>query len=155
MLITQVPDIKNKPCATSYPQTWAVPQLGQFMAACSSRRAGFNPRTVNVEFVAEKVVLLQVFLRVLQFSAVSYHSTITPYSSIIILTIQGWDSWSTSGRSNKGFSLFLSQKLLTRRNRPASLSPSISRSSATEYGKFCFRVPAVEVDGENLDGNFL
>jgi hypothetical protein len=49
----------------------AVPRLRQLVAGLPSRRPGFNPGSVHVGFVVDKVALGQVFPRVLRFSPVN------------------------------------------------------------------------------------
>jgi hypothetical protein len=48
-----------------------VPWLRSLVARLSSRRPGFAPGSIHVEFVMDKVALGLVFLRVLRFSPVS------------------------------------------------------------------------------------
>jgi len=43
----------------------------RFVAGLSRLRFGFDPRSVHVRFVVDKVALGQVFLRVLRYSPVS------------------------------------------------------------------------------------
>jgi hypothetical protein len=50
----------------------AVPWLRWLVTGLSPQRPGFNPGSVHVEFVVDKVALGQVFLRVLRFSPVSF-----------------------------------------------------------------------------------
>jgi hypothetical protein len=50
----------------------AVPCLRRLVAGLSPRRPGFDPGSVNVGFVVDKVALGQVFLRVLRFSPVNF-----------------------------------------------------------------------------------
>ena len=51
----------------------AVPWLRRLVAAgLSQRRSGFDPGSVHVGFVVDKVALGQVFLRVLRFSPVNF-----------------------------------------------------------------------------------
>jgi hypothetical protein len=49
----------------------AVPWLRRLVAGISPRRPGFDSRSVHVGFVVDKVVLGQVFPRVLLFSPVN------------------------------------------------------------------------------------
>jgi hypothetical protein len=49
-----------------------VPWLRRFVAGFSPRRAGFDPGSVHVGFVVDKVTLGQVFPRVLPFSPVNF-----------------------------------------------------------------------------------
>jgi hypothetical protein len=60
----------------------AVPWLKRLVAGITSRRPGFAPGSVYVGFVADKVALGQVFIRVLRVFPCQYHSTIAPYSPI-------------------------------------------------------------------------
>jgi hypothetical protein len=50
----------------------AVPWLRRLVAGLSPRRPGFNPGSVNVGFVVDKVALGQVFPRVLRFSPANF-----------------------------------------------------------------------------------
>ena len=50
----------------------AVPWLRWLVAGLSQRRPGFDPESVHVGFVVDKVALGQVSLRVLRFSPVSF-----------------------------------------------------------------------------------
>jgi hypothetical protein len=51
-----------------------VPWLGRLVAGLSPRRPGFDPGSVHVGFVVDKVALGLVFPRVLRFSlSVSFH----------------------------------------------------------------------------------
>jgi hypothetical protein len=52
--------------------TLAVPWLRRLLAGLSPRRPGFDPGSVHVEFVVDKVALWQVFLRILRFSPVNF-----------------------------------------------------------------------------------
>jgi hypothetical protein len=58
----------------------AVPWLRRLAAGLSPRRPGFDPRSVHVGFVVDKVVLGQVFLRVLRFSPVSFIPPVLYYA---------------------------------------------------------------------------
>jgi len=50
----------------------AVPCLRQLVFGFSPRKAGFNPRSVNVRFLVKKNMALgQIFLQVIRFSSVS------------------------------------------------------------------------------------
>jgi hypothetical protein len=46
-----------------------------------------NGRAVHVEFVADKVALGQVFIRVLRLYLCQYHSTAAPYSLVYHLGV--------------------------------------------------------------------
>ena len=50
----------------------AVPWLRRLVAGLPPRMPGFDPGSVHVEFVVDKVALGQVFLRVLRFSPVNF-----------------------------------------------------------------------------------
>jgi hypothetical protein len=52
--------------------SWAVPWLGRLAAGLPPRRPGFDPGSVHVGFVVDKVTLGQVFLRVLRLSRVNF-----------------------------------------------------------------------------------
>jgi hypothetical protein len=49
----------------------AVPWLRRLVADLSQRRPGFAPGSIHMGFAVDKVVLGQVFLRVLRFSPVN------------------------------------------------------------------------------------
>jgi hypothetical protein len=49
-----------------------VPWLRRLVAGLSPRRPGFDPLSVHVVFVVDKVALGQAFLRVLRFSPVNF-----------------------------------------------------------------------------------
>jgi hypothetical protein len=53
----------------------AVPWLRSLVAGFSSRRPRFEPGSIHVGFVVDKVALGQVFLRVIRFSTfnISFH----------------------------------------------------------------------------------
>jgi hypothetical protein len=55
----------------------AVPWLRRLVACLPPRRPGFDPGSVHVGFVVDKVALGQVFLRVLRFSPVNFVIFIT------------------------------------------------------------------------------
>ena len=57
-----------------------MPLLGRLVADLSSRRPGFDPDSVHVGFVVNKVALGQVFPRVLRFSAVNVIPPVLHYS---------------------------------------------------------------------------
>ena len=61
----------------------AVPRLRRLVASLSSRRPGFDPGSVHVEFVVDKVAVGQVFPRVLWFSAVIFISPVLHYTEKI------------------------------------------------------------------------
>jgi hypothetical protein len=52
-------------------QIQAVQWLKSLVAGLSPRRPGLTPRSIHVGFMADKMELRQVFLRVLQFSPVN------------------------------------------------------------------------------------
>jgi hypothetical protein len=55
-------------------QIKAVPWLSRLVAGLSPRRPGFDPGSVHVRFVVDKVALGQVFLRVVGFPlSISFH----------------------------------------------------------------------------------
>ena len=58
----------------------AVPAFRLLVADVSPRRRGFNPRSVDMRFVVDKVALGQVFALVIRFSPCQHHSTNAPYS---------------------------------------------------------------------------
>jgi hypothetical protein len=66
-----------------------VPWLRRLVAGLSPRRLGFDPGSVHVGFVLDKVVLGQVFLRVLRFSPVSFIPSVLHYLEKIIIFITG------------------------------------------------------------------
>jgi hypothetical protein len=49
-----------------------VPWLRRLVSGLPPRRPGFDPGSVHVGFVVDKVALVQVFPRVLRFSPVSF-----------------------------------------------------------------------------------
>jgi hypothetical protein len=57
---------------TSKPLTLAVRWLRLLAAALPPRRAGFDPWSVHVGFVVDKVVLEQVLRQVIRFSPVNF-----------------------------------------------------------------------------------
>jgi hypothetical protein len=57
----------------------AVPWLRRLAAGLPPRRPGFNPGSVHVGFVVDKVALGQVFPRVLRFSPVSFIAPVLHY----------------------------------------------------------------------------
>jgi hypothetical protein len=57
----------------------AVPWLRLLAAGLPPRRPGFDPGSVHVGFVMDKVTLGQVFLRVLRFSPVSFIPPVRHY----------------------------------------------------------------------------
>jgi len=60
----------------------AKPWLRHFVAGFSLWRTKFNPRTIYVGFVADRVSLWRVSLRVLQFSPCQNHSANAPRSFV-------------------------------------------------------------------------
>jgi hypothetical protein len=56
----------------------AVPWLRRLVAGLSPLRPGFDPGSVHVGFVVDKVTLGQVFPRVLRFFPYQFHSTGAP-----------------------------------------------------------------------------
>jgi hypothetical protein len=58
----------------------AVPWLRRLVAGLSARRAGFDPGSVHVGFVVDKVALGQVFPRVLRFFPVSFIALVLHYT---------------------------------------------------------------------------
>jgi hypothetical protein len=58
----------------------AVPWLRRLVAGLSSQRPGFDPKSVHVRFVVDKVALGQGFLPVLRFSAVSFIPLVLQYT---------------------------------------------------------------------------
>jgi hypothetical protein len=57
----------------------AVPWLRRLAAGLPPRRPGFDPGSVHVGFLVDKVTLGQVFLRVLRFSAVNFIPPVLHY----------------------------------------------------------------------------
>jgi hypothetical protein len=57
----------------------AVPWLRRLAAGLPSRRPGFDPGSIHVGFVVDKVALGQVFPRVLRFSRVSFIPPVLHY----------------------------------------------------------------------------
>jgi hypothetical protein len=73
----------------------AVPWLRQLAAGLPPRRPGFDPGSVRVGFVVDKVALGQVFLRALRFSPVNFIPPVLHYWAkdkkiIIIIFIIGF-----------------------------------------------------------------
>jgi hypothetical protein len=62
----------------------AVPWLRRLVAGLSPRRSGFDPGSVHVEFVVDKVALGQVFPRVLRFSPVNFIPPVLHYMEKLI-----------------------------------------------------------------------
>jgi hypothetical protein len=58
----------------------AVPCLRRLVAGLSPRRPGFDPGSVLVGFVVDKVALGQVSLRVLRFSPVNFIPSVLHYT---------------------------------------------------------------------------
>jgi hypothetical protein len=69
-------EVKSKSFQT---QIKAVPWLRRLVAGLSPRRPGFDPKSVQVGYVVDKVALGQVFLRVLQFSPVNFIPLVLHY----------------------------------------------------------------------------
>jgi hypothetical protein len=67
-----LPNTGMKHCRSSNLLGKAVPWLRRLVAGLLPRRPGFDPGSVHVRFVVEKVALGQVFPRVLRFSAVNF-----------------------------------------------------------------------------------
>jgi hypothetical protein len=69
----------------------AVPWLRRLVAGLSPRRPGFEPGSVHVGFVVEKVILIRVFPRVLRFSPVHFIPPVLHYKEkrekLIMFTI--------------------------------------------------------------------
>jgi hypothetical protein len=69
--------------------------LRRFVAGLSSRRQGFDPGSVHMGFVVDKVVLQQVFPPVLRFSPVNFIPPVLHYTEkrtkliIFITGLQG------------------------------------------------------------------
>jgi hypothetical protein len=57
----------------------AVPWLRRLVAGLSPLRPGFDPGSVHVGFVVDKVALGQVFPRALRFSAVNFIPPVIHY----------------------------------------------------------------------------
>jgi hypothetical protein len=66
-------------CQTLKQAFWAVPWLWRLVAGLSPRRPGFDPRSVHVGFVVDKVELGQVFPRILRFSSVNFIPPVLHY----------------------------------------------------------------------------
>jgi hypothetical protein len=58
----------------------AVPWLRQLVAGLSLRKPGFDPGSVYVGFVVDKVALGQVFPRVVRFSPVNFIPPVLHYT---------------------------------------------------------------------------
>lgn len=54
----------------------------QRVAGPSWRRPGFNPRTIHVEYVVDRLALGQLFLRISPVLSSQYHSTDVPFSLV-------------------------------------------------------------------------
>jgi hypothetical protein len=65
----------------------AVPWLRSLAIGLTPWKPGFDPTSVQVGFVVERLALGQVSVRVLRFCSVNYHSTDTSHS----LTCHTWD----------------------------------------------------------------
>jgi hypothetical protein len=63
------------------------PRLRRLAAGLPPRRPGFDPGSVHVGFVVDKVVLGQVFLRLLWFSPVDFIPLLGKGQKIIIIVI--------------------------------------------------------------------
>jgi hypothetical protein len=59
---------------------FGLPWLRRLVAGLSPRRRGFDPGSVQVGFLVDKVALGQVFPRVLRFSPVSFISPVLHYT---------------------------------------------------------------------------
>jgi hypothetical protein len=70
--------LPEKPATNGYIY-WAFPWLRRLVAGLSSRRPGFDPGSVHVGFVLDKVALEQVFTRVLRFSPVNFIPPVLHY----------------------------------------------------------------------------
>jgi hypothetical protein len=71
---------------------WAIPWLRRLVSGLPLRRPGFDPGSVHVGFVVDKVALGQVFPRALQYFPCKFYSTGVPLlgkmkKSIIFLFI--------------------------------------------------------------------
>jgi hypothetical protein len=66
-----------------------VPWLKRLVAGISPRRPGFDPGSVHVGFVLDKVTLGQVFPRVLRFSLVTLIPPVLHYTEKLIIFITG------------------------------------------------------------------
>jgi hypothetical protein len=60
-------------------RTLAVPWLRRLAAGLPPRRPGFDPGSVHVGFVVDKLALGQVFPRVLRFSPVNFTPPVLHY----------------------------------------------------------------------------
>jgi hypothetical protein len=85
----------------------ALPWLRRLVTGLSPRRTGFAPGSVCVGFVVGKVVLGQVFLRVLLFYSVRI---ILPWLSILIYHL-GMNNRPVSGRSSETSSHFINMNV--------------------------------------------
>ena len=65
--------------ATNSMEHVAVPWLRRLVAGLPPQRPGFDPGSVHVGFVVDKVALGQVFPRVLRFSPVSFIPPVLHY----------------------------------------------------------------------------
>jgi hypothetical protein len=63
---------------------WAVPWLRRLIAGLSRRRSGFDPGSVHVGYVVDKMALGQVFLRVLRFPPVNFIPPVGKRKPLII-----------------------------------------------------------------------
>jgi hypothetical protein len=73
----------------NYIYRMAVPWLRRLVAGLSPRRSGFDPGSVHVGFVVDKVALGQVFPRVLRFSPVNFIPPVLYYAENLIIFITG------------------------------------------------------------------
>jgi hypothetical protein len=74
VLFTAIPDGEQRP-------ERAMPWLRRLVAGLSPRRPGFDPGSVHVGFVVDKVAMVQVFFsRVLRFSPVNFIPTVPLYT---------------------------------------------------------------------------
>jgi len=92
----------------------------QLVACLSSRRTGFDPRSVHVRLVVDRMALGQVFLRILRFFPCLYHSISAAYSSSFT-RCSYQDKESKSGNLPKKHCFFGSRGLLDRKVLPLPL----------------------------------
>jgi hypothetical protein len=91
------PGLRRERPATNRLSHGTVLWIRQLVAGISSRRPDFDPRSVHVRFVVDKVALGQVFFRVLRFfPCVSFHqcSILTIYT--LLLLGQTGEAWKAS-----------------------------------------------------------
>jgi hypothetical protein len=76
---------------TAYLTPLSVPWLRQLVTGLSPRRHGFDPGSVHMGFVVDKVTLGQVFPRVLRFSPVNFIPPVLHYTEkrikLFIITV--------------------------------------------------------------------